>query len=53
MTVLDTATVDGSSTGDSPAATPSRNGPARRQIMFGAGGAAAAFVLLPAWSRPP
>lgn len=52
MTVLDTATVSGDTSGQlNSAPLPSRLGLSRRQMMFGAGGAAAAFGLLPAWSR--
>lgn len=46
MTVFDTATV-----GDEEERS-HRSGVSRRQIMLGAGGAAAAFGLLPAWSHP-
>ncbi len=63
MTVLDTATVSGedgrqTSAATTPASTGSlepshKMGLSRRQMMFGAGGAAAAFGLLPAWSRAP
>lgn len=67
MTVLDTATVDGgtaetqdgvnadASPTPAPSMGPSRPKPAlsRRQVMFGAGGAAAALGFLPAWSRAP
>lgn len=67
MTVLDTATVSGDDSSESGARSTCENaeraqnapnasagkGVSRRQVMFGAGGAAAAFGLLPAWSRPP
>ena len=65
MTVLDTATVSGEDNSDSGANSTASGaqdasssvakgkGVSRRQLMFGAGGAAAAFGLLPAWSRPP